>query len=196
MSNIETVTQSEELSLEGQLLIAMPGMGDPRFDQSVVLLCAHSPNGAMGLIVNKPAPNLRLADVLEQLDLRQEGIRLKNPVYFGGPVETGRGFVLHGDDYEDPDGTVSVVGGFRMTATLNALETLTQEDGPAKAILALGYSGWGPGQLEEEIRRNGWLTCAASSQIVFEHADESKWSASLNSMGVDPMLLSGDAGHA
>lgn len=194
--DIKRVTDTDTLSLEGQLLIAMPGMGDPRFEQSVILLCAHSENGAMGLIVNKPAPNLRLSDILEQLELPRKGIRLSSPVYFGGPVETGRGFVLHGEDFADPEGTLSVEGGFRMTATLAALEGLTQADGPDKALLALGYAGWGPGQLEEEIQRNGWLTCDATEEIVFGSDAEGKWTAALNTMGVDPLLLSGEAGRA
>ncbi|MEL7343537.1 MAG: YqgE/AlgH family protein [Pseudomonadota bacterium] len=187
---------TDALSLEGKLLIAMPSMGDPRFEQSVILMCAHSENGAMGLIVNKPAPDLHLRDILKQLDLPRKGIRLKSPVYFGGPVETGRGFVLHGPDFSDPEGTLEVSGGFRMTATISALECLTSGAGPEKALLALGYAGWGPGQLEDEIQRNGWLTCDATDKIVFGDDAEAKWTQALGVLGVDPLLLSGEGGRA
>lgn len=187
---------NDPLFLEGKLLIAMPSMGDPRFEQSVILMCAHSESGAMGLIINKPAPNLHLGDILQQLDLPRKGIRLRSPVFFGGPVETGRGFVLHGADFSDPEGTLDVAGGFRMTATLSALEGLTSTTGPDKALLALGYAGWGPGQLEDEIQRNGWLVCDATEEIVFGEDAEAKWTQALAHLGVDPLLLSGEGGRA
>lgn len=187
----------EPIDLTGKLLIAMPGMGDPRFDRSVILMCAHSGDGAMGLIVNKPVPELGFRDLLKQLsvpgaDAPQAEIR----VHFGGPVEHGRGFVLHTDDYAARGTTLKVGGGFGMTATLDILEHIAGGDGPAQALLALGYSGWGPGQLEGEIARNGWLTAEASPEIVFSADNGSKWGRALKTLGVDPILLSAEAGRA
>lgn len=181
--------------LTGQLLIAMPGMGDPRFANSVVFVCAYSRDGAMGLIVNKPAPEIRFAELLQQLEI--EGA---NPpdvrVHFGGPVETARGFVLHSDDFTSQEGTITVGGGVAMTATLDVIEALARGDGPRRSLLALGYAGWGPGQLESEIAQNGWLTVSASDDILFGRANEHKWTAALKRLGVDPLTLSDTAGHA
>ncbi len=187
--------------LTGQLLIAMPGMGDPRFHGSVVFLCAHSPTGAMGLIVNKEIEELSFADMLEQLEIPADtppGL----PVCFGGPVETGRGFVLHSADYAprtrdgEEDGTLRVDSRFSMTATMDVLRDLADGTGPRHALMALGYAGWGPGQLESEIRQNGWLTCEASPTLVFGARMEGKWEAALASLGIDPLMLSSEAGHA
>jgi putative transcriptional regulator len=191
------MASADAIDLTGQLLIAMPGMGDPRFERSVVLMCAHSGDGAMGLIVNKPLPELAFRDLLRQLrvpgaDRPQAEIR----VQFGGPVEHGRGFVLHSDDYAARASTLMVAGGYGMTATLDILEHIAGGDGPSKAFLALGYSGWGPGQLEHEIARNGWLTAAASPEIVFGADNSGKWGMALKSLGIDPILLSSDAGRA
>jgi len=187
-------TDSSELT--GKLLIAMPGMGDPRFDKSVVYMCAHSPDGSMGLIVNKPASGVKMDDLLKQLKIEKgpgnRGIR----VHYGGPVEHGRGFVLHSLDYDSNDSTMTVDGQFGMTATLDILQEMAQGGGPDQRILALGYSGWGPGQLEAEIQRNGWLTCDATPEIVFARDNAAKWTAALASMGIDPLLLSSEAGHA
>ncbi|MBT8417665.1 MAG: YqgE/AlgH family protein [Silicimonas sp.] len=183
-------------SLEGKLLIAMPGMGDPRFEHSVIFMCAHSAEGALGLIINKPAPELKFASLIEQL-----GIEVGKPerdirVHFGGPVENGRGFVLHSNDYLSEASTLRVTDAFGMTATLDVLEDIACGDGPASALLALGYSGWGPGQLEAEIMQNGWLTCDAAPDIVFGSNDTGKWSAALGVLGVDPITLSATAGRA
>lgn len=179
----------------GQLLIAMPGMGDPRFAGSVVFLCEHSETGAMGLIINKPVTELSFAEMIGQLGI--EAVRPPAiPVMFGGPVETGRGFVLHSDEYGASDATIKVPGGFAMTATLDVLEDLAHGGGPARAMMALGYAGWAAGQLEEEIGRNGWLTCDASSEIVFGDDMDGKWEAALAVLGVSPLMLSGDAGRA
>ena len=185
------------MDLAGQILIAMPGMADPRFERSVVLLCAHSEEGAMGLIVNKPLEELSFSGLLEHLDipLGAEGRDIR--VHFGGPVERGRGFVLHSSDWQPVgEGTMKVPGGLEMTATINVLEALAKGGGPGKALLALGYSGWGPGQLEAEIARNDWLTCDAPEALLFAPEDGAKWSAALRGMGIDPLTLSAAAGRA
>jgi len=149
------------MQLAGQILIAMPGLADPRFDHSVILVCAHSPDGSMGLILNKPIEDLTFAGLLSHLKipLGPEGRDIR--VHFGGPVERGRGFVLHSPDWRAGQASMTVPGGYRMTATLDILEALASGDGPDQAMLALGYSGWGPGQLEAEIARNDWLTSEA-----------------------------------
>ena len=182
--------------LTGKLLIAMPGMGDPRFEKSVVFLCEHSPKGAMGLIVNKPTPELSAMDLLEQLGIETDGTVPKLVIHFGGPVEHGRGFVLHSTEYTTNSSTITVTPEVGMTATLDILEDIAGGRGPKKAILALGYSGWGPGQLESEFRANGWLVCDAPEDIVFLEDPDAKWLAALKSMGVDAIALSPDAGHA
>lgn len=181
--------------LTGQLLIAMPGMGDPRFAGAVVFLCDHSEDGAMGLIINKPVSELSFAQMIGQLGI--EAIQPPRvPILFGGPVETGRGFVLHSDDYDEDGNTLQVVGGFGMTATLDVLEDLAHGDGPEKSVMALGYAGWAPGQLEAEIQQNGWLTCDADPEIVFGRDMDGKWEAALAKLGVSPLMLSAEAGRA
>ncbi|MDF3415547.1 YqgE/AlgH family protein [Sulfitobacter sp. M57] len=184
------------MSLTGKLLISMPGMGDPRFAHSVIFLSSHDAEGAMGLIVNKPAKGVSLSDVLDQLSRDITPAKNQLGVHFGGPVETGRGFVLHSDEYRSALHTLQVEGGFGMTATLDVLEDIAQGTGPDKALLLLGYSGWGPGQLEAEIGQNGWLTADATSEIVFDLPDGEKWEAALGSLGIDPLVLSATAGHA
>ncbi|KIC50499.1 YqgE/AlgH family protein [Tateyamaria sp. ANG-S1] len=183
------------MDLTGQLLVAMPGMGDPRFDRSVVFICAHSDDGAMGLIVNKPAVDMTLGELLDQLEISGSDPARKHPVHFGGPVETQRGFVLHGADYTSRLQTLEV-GAFGMTATQDVLEDIAIGDGPERALVMLGYAGWGPGQLEGEIARNGWLTVGATPQLVFGTGDTSKWIKALNALGIDPLGLSGAAGRA
>lgn len=174
----------------------MPGMGDPRFDRSVIFMCSHGEDGALGLIVNKPTPSVSFAGLLEQLNIGGGSPQRDISVHFGGPVENGRGFVLHSGDYGDNTSTLRIGADFGMTATLDILEDIAQGDGPEDAILALGYAGWGPGQLESEILANGWLTCDALSDIVFRAEDEGKWAAALSSIGVDPLTLSATAGRA
>jgi putative transcriptional regulator len=183
-------------SLEGKLLIAMPGMGDPRFEHSVVFMCAHSGDGALGLIVNKPAPELRFATLIKQLGMEVGDPKRDIRIHFGGPVENGRGFVLHSADYRSEGATLQVDKTFGMTATMDVLEQIAKGEGPDSALLALGYSGWGPGQLESEILQNGWLTCDAAPEIVFGEDDDRKWSDALRTLGVDPLMLSGTAGRA
>ncbi|MDJ0627893.1 MAG: YqgE/AlgH family protein [Rhodobacter sp.] len=186
----------DSTDLSGKLLIAMPGMGDPRFEKSVIFMCAHSADGSMGLIVNKPAPGLKMDDLLEQLDIPKGDGSHGVSVHFGGPVEHGRGFVLHSGDYAATDSTLKVDAQFGMTATLDILQDMAKGAGPQRRILALGYAGWGPGQLEDEIHRNGWLTCDASPEIVFDADNDGKWVAALKSLGIDPLLLSAEAGRA
>ncbi len=189
-------TDENENTLEGRLLVAMPGMGDPRFERSVIFMCAHSPEGAMGLIINKPAPDLDFNDLLDQLDITKSPDGRPVEVHIGGPVEHGRGFVLHSTDYRLEDNTMVVSDQFGMTATLEILQDLAKGDGPVDSLLVLGYAGWGPGQLESEFRDHGWVACDASNDIVFNVHDEDKWGAAVSSIGVDPMLLSGEGGRA
>lgn len=190
--------------LDGQLLIAMPGMGDTRFERSVIYMCAHSEQGAMGLIINKTTPMMRFGDLLSQLDLHDEKEDtiepppelLDMPVLFGGPVEQGRGFVLHTSDYFTSDSSLPVSGNIALTATVDILRAMARSEGPQRAILALGYAGWAPGQLENEIQHNGWLTCAADEDILFGVDFESRYEAALRKLKIDPAMLSSEAGHA
>ncbi len=185
-----------DLDLTGQFLIAMPGMSDPRFSQSVVYLCAHSEEAAMGLIINKPASDVTLGAVLEQLDIDASDQISAHTVHFGGPVETGRGFVLHSTEYESALHTLVSSPGIGMTATVDILEDIAQGGGPMSRLMMLGYAGWGPGQLEQELSANGWLTAEADPKIVFDLPDDEKWQAAVSSLGFDPMSLSGAAGRA
>lgn len=194
---------SDDIYLSGRMLIAMPGIGDPRFEKTLIYMCAHSSEGAMGIVVNKEAENITVPDLLERLGIIQESeeIRLPTslrqmPVQIGGPVETGRGFVLHTSDYHVSDSTLSVDGTMGLTATLDVLKALADGSGPKKALLALGYSGWGPGQLEGEIQNNGWLHCDADDLLVFDSTLDDRYANALAKIGVDPGLLSSDAGHA
>jgi putative transcriptional regulator len=182
--------------LDGQLLIAMPGMGDLRFERSVIFMCAHSAEGAMGLIVNKPAPELSFADLLRQLKIPSGPDLGRERVHFGGPVEHGRGFVLHSAEYAVEGASLRVSGDFAMTATIDILQDMARGEGPKRALLALGYAGWGPGQLEGEIQANGWLTTAADPELVFGQRDGEKWEAALRSLSIDPRLLSAEGGRA
>ncbi len=184
------------MELAGQILIAMPGLADPRFDRSVILICAHSEDGAMGLIVNKPLEDMRFDELLDQLSIPRapEGRDIR--VLMGGPVDRGRGFVLHTADWVAGKATLAVPGGYAMTATQDILEALAIGGGPQHALLALGYSGWGAGQLESEIARNDWLTTAAPEGLVFGAEDSAKWAAALKAMGIDPLTLSAAAGRA
>ena len=184
------------LDFTGQLLIAMPGMSDPRFDRSVVFVCAHSEDGAMGLIVNKPAADMNLGELLDQLEITNSGAVRDHLVHFGGPVETARGFVLHGSDYRSRLHTLAVGDDFAMTATQDILEDIAVGQGPKDALIMLGYAGWGPGQLEGEITRNGWLTVDATPALVFSKSNTGKWMEALQAMGIDPLGLSGAAGRA
>lgn len=184
------------MNLTGKLLIAMPGMGDPRFDHSVIFLCSHNQDGAMGLIVNKPA-DLTLSALLDQLEIDCKVPSVgRSPVRFGGPVETSRGFVLHSSDYDASLHSLKVSDDFSMTATLDILEDIARGEGPQNGLFMLGYSGWGPGQLEGEIADNGWLTADAAPDTIFSTEDGGKWEAALKTLGIDAITLSASAGHA
>ncbi|WP_126113506.1 MULTISPECIES: YqgE/AlgH family protein [unclassified Bosea (in: a-proteobacteria)] len=189
--------------LDGQCLIAMPGMSDQRFARSVVYLCAHSEDGAMGIIVNKPAADTRFPELLVQLDVipPDQAIRLptqaeKVKVLRGGPVETKRGFVLHSADFFLESATLPIDDGICLTATLDILRAIAVGTGPESAVLALGYAGWGAGQLESEIQSNGWLHCPADQALLFDDALDTKYTRALGKLGIDPAFLSKDAGHA
>jgi len=186
--------------LEGQMLIAMPTMGDPRFERSVIFVCAHSEDGAMGIVVNKHLSGIDFPDLLEQLDIdtaASPGVDLQNQkIHFGGPVETARGFVLHSADYHSEASSMVINDAFSLTATVDILKNIASGDGPDKALLALGYAGWSAGQLESEIRANGWLNCDSDAELLFNTDIERIYEAALGKIGVDPSFLSGEAGHA
>jgi putative transcriptional regulator len=189
--------------LDGQMLIAMPAMNDERFERAVIYVCAHSTEGAMGIIVNHPAQNIKFPDLLVQLEVIPAAERIQLPdraedvkVLKGGPVETGRGFVLHSSDFFIENSTLPIDEGICLTATLDILKAIARGNGPASAILALGYAGWAPGQLEHEIQQNGWLHCAADSELIFGQDTEMKYEKALRKIGIDPAMLSSEAGHA
>jgi putative transcriptional regulator len=184
------------MDLSGKCLIAMPGLGDPRFERSVVFLCSHSAHQAMGLIVNKPLREVSFRSLIEQVGIRPTPALRPLAVHFGGPVEPGRGFVLHGGDYSAGQATMPVGAGLRLTATLDILDALARGQGPRQALFALGYAGWGPGQLESELLRNDWLTADVPAALVFAEDDAAKWERALGLLGVDPVSLSAAAGRA
>jgi putative transcriptional regulator len=183
-------------SLAGQLLVAMPQMLDPRFARSVVYLCAHGDDsGAMGLVINKLLDSLTMAELFAKLDIAPNRAVRSRPVHFGGPVEVGRGFVLHTSDYNEP-ATLLVDGNIAVTATLEILRAIGKGQGPRHSLFALGYAGWAPGQLDAEIQANGWLSVAADDDIVFDPDQDGKWRRALAKLGIDLSMLSTDAGHA
>jgi len=189
--------------LDGQMLIAMPTMGDDRFLRSVIYVCAHSSEGAMGIVVNQPAANISFSDLLVQLDVVGASELIQLPptaggvkVLKGGPVETSRGFVLHSNDFFIENSTLPIDDGICLTATLDILKAIAHGKGPHNAVLALGYAGWAPGQLETEINQNGWLHCPADSELVFGKNNEGKYSMALKKIGIDLGMLSSEAGHA
>jgi putative transcriptional regulator len=189
--------------LDGQMLIAMPSMRDERFSRSVIYVCAHSSEGAMGIVINHPAANINFSDLLVQLDVIPAADLIQLPpraetvkVLKGGPVETGRGFVLHSADFFIENSTLPIDDGICLTATLDILKAIARGDGPASAVLALGYAGWAPGQLETEIQANGWLHCAADSELIFGQDNGSKYARAMKKIGIDLGMLSSEAGHA
>ncbi len=192
-----TLIENPDGYLGGQLLIAMPQMADPRFAHSVVFLCAHNSDGAMGLVVNKLVDSFSFTDLLKQMEFSFENDTLDEriQVHFGGPVECGRGFVLHSPDYVS-EATMQVEDGFAMTATVDVLRSIVRGAGPHQAMFALGYAGWAPGQLDSEIQNNDWLNVSADAELVFGRDHEGKWRRAVAKVGIDPLLLSGTAGHA
>ena len=183
-------------SLAGQLLLAMPQMPDPRFARSVIYLCAHSDDaGAMGLIINKPLGSLTMGELFAQLDIEPSGAANSRLVHFGGPVEAGRGFVLHTADYRE-EATLHVEGNISVTATLEVLRAISRDRGPRQSLFALGYAGWAPRQLDAEIQANGWLCVTADTDLVFDGDNDAKWQRALAKLGIDLSMLSTDAGHA
>lgn len=206
MNVFEQSSEPEAGSLRGQLLIAMPSMSDVRFARSVIYLCMHShDDGAMGLIINQPQPNLSFRGLLSQLDLLEDGdppveagidVSSEAAVHLGGPVDTSRGFVLHSSDYFATEGTMPIDERFSLTATIDILRAIAGGTGPHHALLALGYAGWSPGQLEDEIQANGWLNCPADEHLVFDDKISDKYERALSKLGVDPTHLVSEAGHA
>ena len=189
--------------LDGQMLIATPTMQDERFSRSLIYVCAHSAEGAMGIIVNQPAANINFPELLVQLDVIPAAELIQLPpraetviVLKGGPVETGRGFVLHSADFFIENSTLPIDEGICLTATLDILKAIARGKGPASAILALGYAGWAPGQLETEINNNGWLHCSADPELIFGPDIDGKYGRALRKIGIEPGKLSSQAGHA
>jgi len=189
--------------LDGQMLIAMPSMGDERFARSLIYVCAHSSEGAMGIVVNQPAANITFPDLLVQLEVVGAPDLIQLPphagevkVLKGGPVETSRGFVLHSADFFIENSTLPIDEGICLTATLDILKAIARGDGPRSAVLALGYAGWAPGQLENEINQNGWLHCNADTELIFGQDIDGKYKQALSKIGINLGMLSSEAGHA
>jgi len=187
--------EASEGYLTGQLLIAMPGMPDPRFSRAVLYMCAHSAEGAMGLMINRTFDDLSLGELLPQLGIEAGDEAAAIEVHEGGPVEPARGFVLHSQDYVG-EGTMLLDDGLALTATIDILRAIARGQGPARYILALGYAGWDAGQLDAELQDNGWLAAPVDPELVFARDDEAKWHKAIQQLGIDPSLLSGTAGRA
>lgn len=189
--------RDEDGFLNGRLLIAMPTMADPRFEKSVILICHHTPETAMGLVLNKAVGGMTFEDLLRQLEIdAPEGMARDLTVHSGGPVQTSRGFVLHSPDYSLDEATLAVTPDVALTATMDVLKALGAGGGPSRAFFALGYAGWGAGQLESELVENAWLIGEADEEIIFGGALESKWARALARLGVDPAMVSDESGHA
>jgi len=193
----------ESRYLDGQFLVAMPGMADDRFARAVIYVCAHSAEGAMGIVLNRPASDLNFPDLLVQLDIVPEAERISLPkrvgrmqVLMGGPVETSRGFVLHSPDFYIDQSTLPIDDSVCLTATIDILRAIARGEGPENAVLALGYAGWGAGQLETEIQQNGWLNCPADAELIFGASVDTRYELALRRIGIDPAMLSTEAGHA
>jgi putative transcriptional regulator len=181
--------------LTGQLLIAMPTMPDPRFARSVVYICSHGPNGAMGLVVNRLFGEIDFRALLQQLNVKTTSEAPNLPVHYGGPVENGRGFVLHSTDYLR-EGTMRIDDSVALSATVEILQAIAAGTGPERLIMALGYTGWGAGQLDAEMQANGWLTTAADDSLLFDKDIDTKWERALGKIGISASMLSVEAGHA
>jgi putative transcriptional regulator len=188
--------EAGESFLEGKLLIAMPGMSDPRFEKSVIFMCAHSAKGAMGLIVNKPIDGLTFRGMMEKFEIAVTTDGSDQPVLYGGPVQLERGFVLHSADYGKQNATLAITSEISLTATTDILQAISSGHGPAKAMLALGYAGWDGGQIENEILANGWLHCDADPALIFDTEHGAKWQSAIAKLGADVSGLSAEAGRA
>ncbi|WP_374546778.1 YqgE/AlgH family protein [Rhodoblastus sp.] len=189
--------------LEGKCLVAMPSLHDAYFMRSVVYVCAHSEEGAMGIIVNHPAQGVNFVDLLLQLKVIEDSDKPRveesigrHRVLAGGPVDASRGFVLHSPDYRAAEATMTIDDSVSMTATLDVLRAIAQGEGPERAVLALGYAGWSPGQLEKEILANSWMICPADASLLFDQEHEAKYERALGAIGVDLRFLADEAGHA
>ncbi len=203
MARTQKSSETRDGYLDGQLIVAMPAMLDSRFSRAVIYMCAHSADGAMGIIINQRAPNIEFDELLEQLNIVPSEERISLPsslhamaVHLGGPVETGRGFVLHSADYFKAESTLPIDEAVCLTATIDILRDIATGSGPDKALLALGYAGWAPGQLENEIHANGWLHCAADAELIFDPEVGQKYGRAMHKIGIDPIRLVNDAGHA
>jgi len=183
-------------TLQGKLLVAMPGMSDPRFDRTVIVMCAHDSEHAMGVVINKPKEALTLSEVLEHLGLEPDDVVGERAVLDGGPVRPDRGYVLHSEDFAAGEATQDVAPGIRLTATRDVLEAVAGENAPERFLLALGCAGWGAGQLEDELKHNAWLVVDADNAIIFGEEHDDKWSAAIKSLGFDPSQLMENGGSA
>jgi putative transcriptional regulator len=181
--------------LTGQFLIAMPNMADPRFSHAVVLLCTHNESGAMGIIINRLYGAIDIKGLLEQLNIPITDQTPDMQIYYGGPVETGRGFIIHSDDFM-LDASLQIDHDIAMTATVDILRAISERRGPERSLLALGYTGWGAGQLEQEIQSGGWLTAPADMDILFDKNNDTKWERAIGKLGFSPWVLSTETGHA
>ncbi len=181
--------------LTGQILVSSPFMNDARFHSAVIYMCGHDRNGAMGFIINKPLPNIRFRDLLDQLHIKHKGTTLELPVYYGGPVEVGRGFVLHTSDYHHPS-TVKINEEFAITATLEILKVIADQEGPEQSLLTLGYTGWSAGQLEQEIQENQWLVLKGTKDFVYKTMVDTMWNKAYENLGIDPHLMTLESGRA
>ncbi|MBA3813943.1 MAG: YqgE/AlgH family protein [Alphaproteobacteria bacterium] len=193
----EETTSKQDLSgyLTGQFLLAMPYLADPRFEKVVIYICGHDNNGAMGLVVNKRLGDLTLKGLLDYLNLPQESIKRELPIYFGGPVDTERGFILHSDDFTHP-GTVPLSNHISLTATVDVLQSIAAGGGPKDCLLAMGYVGWGPGQLDSELHSNKWIQAESDPEILFHVPIEKKWEVAISTLGVTPEAFSEEFGQA
>jgi putative transcriptional regulator len=196
-----TVAGEDASNLTGRLLLAMPGMADPRFQKAVIFICAHDKNGAMGLVINHVLPGIDMRELLKQLNIKPPGentpaVPSKDAdVMNGGPVETARGFLLHSSEFTQDD-TIHLDGRFSVTGTVDALKAIADGNGPRDMLFILGYSGWGAGQLDRELHENTWLVADPDPGLVFETAHDLKWDRAVRAIGVDPAMLSTDLGHA
>ncbi len=187
---------TDDIDLTGKILIAMPGIGDERFENAVILICAHAEDFAMGLVLNKPMRKLSLSELLEQLDIQTQKPLPEMNVLDGGPVGRDRGFVLHSEDFNCAEATMQVGENLCLTATRDVLQAIASTQPPAQAILALGYSGWGAGQIENELLQNAWLVCESDPELVYAQNHKDKWTMALERLGISPAFLQSDGGHA